>query len=134
MINDYYIKSLSLAGYRSFGAEIQRFKKFSKINLFIGQNNCGKSNILKFIHEKYPRLSTSDPISLEPLDNIFIAGLCIDEENIYKQIIMKFSGIGLESEFHNTINNIFNTKKSLTTGETILKIDSIINYFGSLSK
>jgi len=30
------IDSFALAGYRSFGEEIQRFESFSKINLFIG--------------------------------------------------------------------------------------------------
>ncbi|WP_415405668.1 ATP-dependent nuclease [Sulfurovum sp. CS9] len=62
-----YIDSLALAGYRSFGKEIQRFEKFNKINLFIGQNNSGKSNILRFIHEKY--LSTlHQAIKLDALD------------------------------------------------------------------
>ena len=46
------IESLSIAGYRSFGAEPQRFDKFSKINILIGQNNCGKSNVLRFIDQR----------------------------------------------------------------------------------
>lgn len=44
------LSSLAIRGYRSFGPEWQRFGKFSKINLFIGQNNCGKSNVLLFIN------------------------------------------------------------------------------------
>ncbi|OZB48799.1 MAG: hypothetical protein B7X60_03080 [Polynucleobacter sp. 39-45-136] len=44
------INSLELSGYRSFGEKAQRFEQFAKVNLFIGQNNCGKSNVLKYIH------------------------------------------------------------------------------------
>jgi len=62
-----YVDSLALAGYRSFGKEIQRFEKFNKINLFIGQNNSGKSNILRFIHEKYPS-TPNKVIKLDALD------------------------------------------------------------------
>ncbi len=63
------IDSFSLAGYRSFGEEIQRFEYFSKINLFIGQNNCGKSNVLKFINEAHPQINGAGRFTLEPLDN-----------------------------------------------------------------
>lgn len=51
-----YLDPFALSGYRSFGQSVQRFEKFSKVNLFIGQNNSGKSNILKFINEIYPQL------------------------------------------------------------------------------
>lgn len=44
------IDSLELSGYRSFGEKAQRFEQFAKVNLLIGQNNCGKSNVLKYIH------------------------------------------------------------------------------------
>jgi len=45
------IKNLALGGYRSFGKDIQYFENFEKVNLFIGRNNSGKSNILRFISE-----------------------------------------------------------------------------------
>jgi predicted ATP-dependent endonuclease of OLD family len=48
------IPNLALAGYRSFGKEPQYFDHFAKINLFIGQNNAGKSNVLRFLSEVYP--------------------------------------------------------------------------------
>jgi len=50
------IDSLAIAGYRSFGKEIQRFENFTKVNLFIGQNNCGKSNVLRFIHKVFTKI------------------------------------------------------------------------------
>lgn len=44
-----YIHGFKISGYRSFGPEEQTIGPFNKINLFIGQNNSGKTNILKFI-------------------------------------------------------------------------------------
>jgi AAA15 family ATPase/GTPase len=48
-----YIDGIGIAGYRSFGNDIQYFGPFNKINLFIGQNNSGKSNVLRFISQHY---------------------------------------------------------------------------------
>lgn len=45
------ISSFGIQGYRSFGPTPQFFRKFSQINLFIGQNNCGKSNVLYVVHK-----------------------------------------------------------------------------------
>ncbi|WP_446008691.1 ATP-dependent nuclease [Candidatus Electrothrix sp.] len=50
------IPNLAIAGYRSFGKEPQYFDQFAKANLFIGQNNAGKSNVLRFLSEVYPQL------------------------------------------------------------------------------
>jgi energy-coupling factor transporter ATP-binding protein EcfA2 len=57
------IKNLAIGGYRSFGKSIQYFENFKKVNLFIGRNNSGKSNILRFISEiitKYPAKKNYD--------------------------------------------------------------------------
>jgi hypothetical protein len=51
-----FIFGFGLAGYRSFGPELQRIGPCQKINLLIGQNNSGKSNILRFVHDHYPKL------------------------------------------------------------------------------
>lgn len=48
-----FIEGVGIAEYRSFGPDIQRIGPFQKINLFIGQNNSGKSNILRFLTEHY---------------------------------------------------------------------------------
>jgi hypothetical protein len=45
------IKNLAIAGYRSFGKDPQCFDNFTKVNLFIGRNNSGKSNIIRFLSE-----------------------------------------------------------------------------------
>lgn len=39
-----------IAGYRSFGPEPVRIPDLKKVNVFIGSNNSGKSNILRFVH------------------------------------------------------------------------------------
>lgn len=43
------LDGLGIAGYRSFGDEMQTLSDFGKVNIFIGKNNSGKSNILKLI-------------------------------------------------------------------------------------
>lgn len=48
-----FIDGIGIGGYRSFGSEPQRIGPFEKINLFIGQNNSGKSNILLFLARRY---------------------------------------------------------------------------------
>ena len=45
------IKNLAITGYRSFGKDPQYFDSFKKVNLFIGRNNAGKSNIIRFLNE-----------------------------------------------------------------------------------
>ena len=43
------IDGFSIAGYRSFGKSEVRIADLSRVNIFIGKNNCGKSNILRFL-------------------------------------------------------------------------------------
>ena len=72
--DDILLESLSIAGYRSFGITKQRFEKFSKVNLFIGRNNSGKSNILKFVHDVYPAVATGNPLNFDRLDTHIPSG------------------------------------------------------------
>lgn len=51
-----FIHGFGLSGFRSFGPEIQRIGPCSKINLIVGKNNCGKSNVLRFIQHFYPTI------------------------------------------------------------------------------
>ena len=66
--NNLPLTSLAIGGYRSFGGKAQRFGELSQLNLFIGQNNSGKSNILRFLHDVYPALVSSKPLNLGALD------------------------------------------------------------------
>ncbi|PKN13588.1 MAG: hypothetical protein CVU69_01840 [Deltaproteobacteria bacterium HGW-Deltaproteobacteria-4] len=98
------IESFSLAGYRSFGKNIQRFDTLSKINLFIGQNNSGKSNILRFIHDIYPLLSQGQAIKFNPLDRHlptganFVVGLAVS---------LKIDDLGNHADFNQKITSKF---------------------------
>ena len=51
-----FIDGIGLSGYRSFGDEVQRIGPFGKINLFIGKNNSGKSNIILFLKQHYSNI------------------------------------------------------------------------------
>lgn len=51
------IDGFGISQYRSFGPDSQLMGPLRKINLFIGQNNSGKSNILRFISRHYSGLS-----------------------------------------------------------------------------
>ena len=102
------IDSLALAGYHSFGKDIQRFRKFSKINLFIGQNNSGKSNILKFIRNIYSDLQGRHQVKLDDVNRHFpppaeiIFGFAVSTETVnseYKDIHKKvISTINLQQD------------------------------------
>jgi energy-coupling factor transporter ATP-binding protein EcfA2 len=65
------IPNLAIAGYRSFGEEIQYFDRFVKINIFIGRNNAGKSNVLRMLEKIYPRSSQPSSYLFDPLDAHF---------------------------------------------------------------
>lgn len=60
------LKNLAIGGYRSFGS-VQYFERFSKINLFIGRNNSGKSNILRFINEIYSNIGNGKSIDQDAM-------------------------------------------------------------------
>lgn len=61
------IPNLAIAGYRSFGRKPQYFERFAKVNIFIGQNNAGKSNVLRFLHEIYPQASERTGLKIDSL-------------------------------------------------------------------
>lgn len=65
-----FLEGLSIAGYRSFGAKTQRIGPFSKVNLFVGANNTGKSNILRLIHSHLGQLQQPRPaqFNADPFD------------------------------------------------------------------
>jgi predicted ATPase len=67
-----FIDGFAISGYRSFGGQIQRIGPCSKINLFIGQNNSGKSNILLFLANHYRNavmaVRGAGGLRLEPID------------------------------------------------------------------
>ena len=65
-----FLDGFALAGYRSFGPELQRIAPFRKINLFVGPNNTGKSNILRFVHQHLGQLLSSGASNhLDPIED-----------------------------------------------------------------
>ena len=68
-----FIEGIGISGYRSFGGPIQLIGPFSKVNLFIGQNNSGKSNILLFLTYHYKQAllglkKQKTPLSFQQID------------------------------------------------------------------
>ncbi|MFS1874095.1 AAA family ATPase [Enterovibrio norvegicus] len=47
------LKGFGFSGYRSFGNELTKVAPLQKVNLIIGKNNIGKSNIINFLNEQY---------------------------------------------------------------------------------
>lgn len=72
MESSIHIEGIGIAGYRSFGKQLQFIGPFEKINFFIGRNNSGKSNILSFLTKHYKStLQAFGPqktVGLGPLD------------------------------------------------------------------
>ena len=47
------INGFGFSGYRSFGDELVKISPLKKVNLIIGKNNVGKSNIISFLDKYY---------------------------------------------------------------------------------
>ena len=54
-----YIDGFGISGFRSFGSAIQLFPNLGKINLIIGQNNSGKSNVLRWLSNYFGKIVES---------------------------------------------------------------------------
>jgi hypothetical protein len=63
-----FIDGFGIAEYRSFGPDVQRVAPLKKINLFIGKNNCGKSNILRFLKQHYATALKCEALKLTQVD------------------------------------------------------------------
>jgi predicted ATPase len=58
--SDRLLEGIGVGGYRSFGQR-QLVGPLGKINFLAGQNNSGKSNVLRFAHSLLPKLITAAP-------------------------------------------------------------------------
>jgi len=63
-----FIDGFGISGYRSFGPDLQRIGPLKKMNFFIGQNNSGKSNILRFLVENYVPIYKTRKLQFDALD------------------------------------------------------------------
>ena len=113
------INGISISGYRSFGASNQRFERFSKINLFIGQNNSGKSNILRLLHDLYPAISASPSrLKLDALDRHMPGPASF---TIGVSVSLRRDVNGNYTDFFRKINPLFsgNENHAFETGEVL---------------
>lgn len=63
-----FLRGFGFSGFRSFSDDIEIFNDLKKVNLLIGLNNCGKSNVLSFLcNYLHPLLKDSD-IEMARLD------------------------------------------------------------------
>ena len=98
-----FIDGIGLSGYRSFGDKVQRIGPFGKINLFIGKNNSGKSNIIKFIHEHYSIILKKGECRFDVLDHyklnkdsLPVIYFGVTHKTLFKIIIDKFNGLNID--------------------------------------
>lgn len=56
-MSDLLIHGFGFSGYRSFGEQLTKISPLKKVNLIIGQNNVGKSNIVNFLSQHYGELT-----------------------------------------------------------------------------
>lgn len=114
-----YIDGIGISGFRSFGEDLQRIGPFEKLNLFIGQNNSGKSNILTFLTNYYKQVIKS----IESTQSFTIERLDQHKGKLNREIPLEVS-IGLKNEgtrydsflnshpaeYHKVINLIIKSK------------------------
>lgn len=110
------LKNLAIGGYRSFGS-VQYFENFNKINLFIGRNNSGKSNILRFINKVYATEKTIGAFSPEPIDRHIPSG----SQMMFGTIFMH-GGLGKEEANEYLRDKFNNSNLSLRDTATINSI------------
>lgn len=68
MLKEYYIHGLTIENFRSFSNTKEQAGPFGKINIIIGSNNSGKSNVLRYIRNVYPNFSSLAPVKLLAAD------------------------------------------------------------------
>ena len=102
-MDEFWIDGFGISNYRSFGPEPQLIGPCGKMNLIVGQNNSGKSNVLRFLSEHYSGLidslngnssytGFSDldlPVGLEVGQRRVFLGLRMDEGTIERHCTIK---------------------------------------------
>lgn len=84
------ILGFSISNFRSF-SEKQYVGPFEDINVIIGPNNSGKSNILRYIRNVYPHLARRDGYTVREFDNP--RRRAIDNETFSILLHRPFSGV-----------------------------------------
>ena len=106
--NCIYIHGLGISFYRSFPKEIQRIYPFKKINLFIGRNNSGKSNILNFLYKHYLSVFRGEDADFKDVD-------------YHNFALFQKNEIKIEFYFYNVVLVFIEITAYLSTAETNTK-------------
>lgn len=108
----------TIAGYKSFGADEQCFFPLSKINIIVGQNNSGKSNVLRFVYYVISKFNPSPG-----KENEAVGDCPIDPEDrniTFDKAPLKFS---LPSKIDETIH------KHKQSGQKIDETNQSVSFF-----
>ncbi len=126
------LEGFEISGYRSFGEEPVKIEGLSKINFFLGKNNAGKSNVLKFIQLLSIALKNPENLRNSILLNQDDFFLLKQEKPIEVKILLKLE----QSEqlapylWPNFNDNHFWIKYALS-GEALIPIDNIFSHISS---
>jgi hypothetical protein len=113
-----FIDGFGISEYRSFGPDLQRIGPLKKINLFIGQNNRGKSNILRFLKQHYATALKCEELKLtqvdqhngqKPIKQITEFGLQIGSKN-YESLMERFKNRPAFSGIVDLTNKVLGSK------------------------
>lgn len=125
-----FLQGLGIKGFRSFGNKPQFIYPLGKINLFAGQNNSGKSNVLKYIKELKIGLnsnSTARGIKTTHLDihkgknvteECFYLPLDLSNDNIEK-ILKRLKGEQASNHFDNALSTILKSLLAISKDNII---------------
>ena len=116
------IDGIGLSGFRSFGPNMEYVGPFGKMNIIIGSNNSGKSNILLYISQYYNdtilKLQRNKPISFPELNR----NVDTNEDELKISI-----GIQMGGGYHEEILNSIKEKNPPQFDAIESAIDWILN-------
>ncbi|EGR4060596.1 AAA family ATPase [Vibrio cholerae] len=106
-----YLNGFGFSGYRSFVEGLSKISPLQKVNLIIGKNNVGKSNIVNFLNKQYPYFlskiknhrhfgSREQTVSFKRIDQPITS----------KQVVHKIAFPILSTELDNYISEKFNNE------------------------
>ncbi|MFT9418969.1 ATP-dependent nuclease [Acetobacter sp.] len=131
-----FLKNLEIKNFRGIGKRIVKMEKFEKINLFIGENNSGKSTVLIFISNYLKEIQKNTGLNFDPSQNL---DLSMEDTNspieFSSNMSIELYQAGLDiinKEKRNKVMSFFDD--ILLNNESILKLNVKINEKGNLEK
>lgn len=132
------LTGIELSNFRSIGKKSVVLNPISKCNMLVGQNNSGKSNVIKSI-KKISDQANNQKMQFDNLDshrrdagNIFTYRLWFsadDQNSEFEEKLNRYSGtdkywfdISSQGQYPNITNSIFNDIEDFNTANQILEI------------